>query len=106
MSSSMRVRSKRTYTEEFREQAVNLVLVSRLSQREAARGLSVPSKTLGNWVRAATKRMMTGVRKRQKPVTELEAELARVTLKLEMVTLERDMLENAIASRRSRSALM
>jgi transposase len=41
---------KGTYTKEFREQAVRLVVVDGLTQREAASRLSLSVKTLGAWV--------------------------------------------------------
>ena len=40
------------YTKEFREEAVKLVTEERLSLPEAARRLSLPPSTLGNWVKA------------------------------------------------------
>ena len=85
---------KATYTKEFREQAVKLVLVDGLSQLEAARRLSLSNKTLGNWVRAAQNGKLTEIGKQQRPVTELEAELARVKRELAVVTMERDVLKN------------
>jgi transposase len=54
---------KATYTKEFREQAVKLVLVDGLSQLEAARRLSLSNKTLGNCVRAAQKGKLTEIGK-------------------------------------------
>jgi len=86
---------KATYTKEFREQAVKLVLVDGLSQLEAARRLSLSNKTLGNWVRAAQNGKLTEIGKQQRPVTELEAELARVKRELAVVTMERDVLKKA-----------
>lgn len=85
---------KGNYTKEFREQAVKLVLVDGLSQLEAALRLSLSNKTLGNWVRAAQKGKLTEIGKQQKPITELEAELARVKRELAVVTMERDVLKN------------
>lgn len=41
---------KGSYTKEFREQVVKLVLVDGLSQLEAARRLSLSNKTPANWV--------------------------------------------------------
>jgi len=64
---------KGSYTKEFREQAVKLVLVDGLSQLEAARRLSLSNKTLANWVRAARKGTLTEVGKQQRPLNELES---------------------------------
>ena len=39
------------YTKEFREEAVKLIAEEKLSLPEAARRLSLPPSTLGNWVK-------------------------------------------------------
>jgi transposase len=85
---------KGSYTKEFREQAVKLVLVDGLSQREAAGRLSLSVKTLGAWVVAEQKGTLAKVGETQKPQSELEAELARVKRELATVTMERDILKN------------
>jgi transposase len=82
---------KGRYTKEFREQAVKLVLVGGLSQREVAGRLSLSVKTLGAWVVAERKGTLTKVGETQKPQSELEAELARVKRELATVTMERDI---------------
>jgi transposase len=86
---------KGSYTKEFREQAVKLVLVDGLSQLEAARRLSLSNKTLANWVRAARKGTLTEVGKQQRPLSELESEVARLKRELAVVTMERDVLKKA-----------
>ena len=43
----------KTYTPEFRAEAVKLVLAQRLSQEEAAQRIGIPKGTLANWVSAA-----------------------------------------------------
>ncbi|MFH1231407.1 MAG: transposase, partial [Planctomycetota bacterium] len=40
------------YTKEFREEAVKLVTEQRLSLPEAARRLSMPPSSIGNWLKA------------------------------------------------------
>lgn len=86
---------KGRYTKEFREQAVKLVLVDGLSQREAAGRLSLSVKTLGAWIVAERKGTLAKVGEAQKPQSELEAELARVKRELATVTMERDILKKA-----------
>lgn len=88
--------SKGSYTKEFREQAVKLVLVDGLTQREAAGRLSMSVKTLGNWIVAANKGTLSKIGKTEQRVpTDLEAELARVKRELATVTMERDILKKA-----------
>jgi transposase len=70
---------KAVYTREFREEAVKLALTEGVGVSEAARRLTVPLKTLANWVRSARAGKLQNVGRDQKPLTELEAELARVS---------------------------
>lgn len=85
---------KAVYTSEFREQAVKLALTEGVGVSEAARRLSVPLKTLANWVRSDKAGKLQKVGKEQKPQTELEAELARVQRELAEVKMGRDLLKN------------
>jgi transposase len=73
---------------------VRLVFVDGLSQREAARRLSLSVKTLGGWIVAERKGTLGKIGKMQKSQTEVEAELARVKRELATVTMERDILKN------------
>ena len=68
----------RTYTPEFRAEAVKLVLEQGLSLEAAAQRLSVPKGTLANWVKAA-KRGSTGSTSApgSRSVADLEAENSR-----------------------------
>lgn len=43
----------RTYTQEFKDAAVQMVKEQRMSIPKAAEGLSIPSNTLRGWVEAA-----------------------------------------------------
>ncbi|HZZ02998.1 transposase [Paraburkholderia sp.] len=93
---------KGSYTKEFREQAVKLVLVDGRSQREAGGRLSLSVKTLGARVVAERKGTLAKVGETQKPQSELEAELARVKRELATVTMERDIFKKRRSiSRRS-----
>ncbi len=68
---------KGRYTKEFREEAVNLVTEEKLSLPEAARRLSLPPSTLGNWVKQYKAGRLGEVGKTYRPLTEIEMELAR-----------------------------
>ena len=85
------------YTQEFREQAVRLVDVDGLPIKEAARRLSLPVGSLKNWLYAARAGKLKAVGKMQKPLTDLEMELARVKKELAEVKLERDLLKKCAA---------
>lgn len=88
---------KQSYTVEFREQAVKLVLDEKLSVPEAARRLSMSEKTLANWVRQARAGRLAAVGEGRKPVTDEAAEMARLRRELAEVRLERDLLKKAAA---------
>lgn len=85
------------YTLEFREQAVRLHEVEGLTVPEVAKRLSMPQGTLKNWIYAARQGKLGEVGKNQKPLTELEMELARVKRELAEVKMERDLLKKAAA---------
>ncbi len=63
-----------------------------LTISEAAKRLSLPVGALKNWVYAACRGKLGDVDKNQKPLTELEMELARVNRELAEVKMERDLL--------------
>jgi len=85
------------YTKEFREEAVKLVTVERLSLPEAARRLSLPPSTLGNWIKAYKAGRLEEVGKVYRPLTEIEMDLARVKKENSELKMERDILKKAAA---------
>ncbi len=88
---------KGRYTKEFREEAVKLVTKEKLSLPEAARRLSLPPSTLGNWVKQFKAGRLGEVGKTYRPLTEIEMELARTKKELVEVRMERDILKKAAA---------
>lgn len=88
---------KRVYTKEFKEQAAQLVVRDGLGLTEAARRLSISVKTLANWVAAAKHGKRVSASAARKPVTELEAENARLRRELSEMKMERDLLKKATA---------
>jgi transposase len=85
------------YTREFREEAVKLVIESKLSLPESARRLSIPPSTFGNWLKAVREGRLGEVGKNYKPLSDLEIELARTRKELIEVKMERDILKKAAA---------
>jgi len=85
------------YTKEFREEAVKLITQEKLSLPEAARRLSLPASTIGNWVKAYKAGRLGEVGKTYRPLTEIEMELARTKKELAEVKMERDILKKAAA---------
>src|SRR5271167_4159076 len=84
-------------TKELREEAVKLVTEGNMSLPEAARRLSLPVSTLGNWVKAFKSGKLGEVGKTMRPLSEIEMELARTKRELEEVKMERDILKKAAA---------
>ena len=85
------------YTKEFREEAVKMVLDGGMSLPEAARRLSLPPSTLGNWVKAHKAGKLKDIGKTYRPLTDIEMELARVKRELAETKMERDLLKKAAA---------
>ena len=85
------------YTKEFREEAVKLVTEGNMSLPKAARSLLLPPSTLGNWLKAYKAGKLGEVGKTQRPLTEIEMELARTKKELVEVKMERDILTKAAA---------
>ncbi|TAN40688.1 MAG: IS3 family transposase [Nitrospirae bacterium] len=83
------------YTKEFREEAVKMVSDGNISLPEAARRLSLPPSTLGNWVKAYKAGKLSEVGKTQRPLTEVEIENYRLKRELAEMKMERDILKKA-----------
>jgi len=80
---------------QFRAEAVKRVLEQGLSQEAAAKRLSIPKGTLGNWVAAAKGGAVAVPGLRSAP--ELEAEIVRLRKELDQTRQERDILKKATA---------
>ena len=85
------------YTKEFREEAVKLVTEEKLSLPEAARRVSLPPSTIGNWVKAYKAGRLGEVGKTYRPLTEVEMERSRVKKENSELKMERDILKKAAA---------
>jgi transposase len=85
------------YTKEFREEAVKLITEEKLSLPEAARRLSLAPSTLSYWLKVHKAGKLGEIGKTQRPLTEMEMELARTKKELVEVKMERDILKKAAA---------
>lgn len=88
---------KSRYSKEFRNEAAKLVVEGGVSVYEASRRLALPKSTLEYWVRAFKAGKLSDIGGQQRPLTEIELELDRVTRELAQVTQERDILKKAAA---------
>ena len=85
------------YTREFRREAVRLVVEEGMACRKAALQLSLAPSTLAYWVKADRAGKLGEIGKGQKPLTDVEMELARAQKELAEVKMERDILKKAAA---------
>jgi transposase len=88
---------RRKYTEEFRAAAVEQVIVGRRGLREVARSLEMSDKTLANWVVDARNGQAPVKRGQRLPVTDLEAENARLKQENARLRMEKEILKKAAA---------
>ena len=85
------------YTREFRQEAVKLIIEEKLSFPEAGRRLFLAPSTLSYWVKAYKAGRLGEIGKMQKPLTEIEMELANVKKENAELRMERDILKKAAA---------
>ena len=90
-------RTNNRYSKEFRIEAVKMVIDGGLSAYEVSRQLMLPKSTLENWVKAFKAGKLNKIGGQQRPLTDVEQELARVKRELAQVKQERDILKKAAA---------
>ncbi len=88
-----RRRRRRSFTPEFKADAVSMVLDEGRSVRSVAIGLGIGESNLGNWVRQA--RVDRG--QAEGLTTTEQAELARLRKENTELRMERDLLKRATA---------
>ena len=76
---------------------MKLITEDHLSLPEAGRRLNAAPSTITNWVKAHKAGRLTDIGKSQRPLTELEMELARVKRENAELKMERDILKKAAA---------
>jgi transposase len=85
------------FTQEFKEEAVKMVIDGGLSQPEVCRRLSLGNSTLARWVRQARNGNLARVAAKRTPVTEEEMDVSRLKREIAELKMERDILKNATA---------
>ena len=89
-------KSRKRYTDEFKVDAVRLVLDEGLSKAEVSRRLGVGQDSLGKWVRAyksTNGNAFTG----KVELTEEQKELRRLRIENRELRMEREILKKATA---------
>ncbi len=82
--------TRRRFTEEFKEEAANQVIVAGHSVADVAARLGVSGKSLYNWVRKYEK-----PKEQRVSEDDTQSELRRLRAELKRVTQERDILKKA-----------
>jgi transposase-like protein len=85
------------YSREFREEAVKLVTEEHLGIKEAAEKLSLPPSTLAHWLNQLKAGRLSQIGQGQRPLTEVELELARVKKQNAELKMENEILKKAAA---------
>ena len=93
----MKVGTDRKYTPAFREAAIKQVVEGGRSMPSVARSLEMSSKTLANWVYRARHGQALLKRPPVKPVSDLEAEVARLRQEIVRLRVEKEILKKAAA---------
>jgi transposase len=88
------MRELRKYSAELKAEAVKMVVEQGLTQKEAAKRLSIPKGSIGNWVLAARASVGRG-KPGELSVAELAAENARLRKELAEARMEREILKKA-----------
>ena len=94
MADAKSPRSRRRFTDEFKQQAVRLVLDEGKSVSAVARELDLVASALGNWVKQAQADRSKG---RTGLTTAEREELVRLRKALRIAEEERDILKKATA---------
>ena len=87
---------KPSYTDEFKQDAINLVLEQGYRSSEAARNLGISESALRRWVKVHQE---SGgpVKSSSRDLTEVEVENNILRKKLKRLEMERDILKKAAA---------
>jgi len=86
----------KTYTEEFKRDAVRLVETSGKPKTQVARDLGVSESALYRWIKAYGSDQSQAPTTNGQSVKEMEAELKRLRRENEVLRQERDILKKAI----------
>lgn len=94
--------TRRSYTQQFKDEAVRLVLQEGLSVPEAARRVEMSDKSLANWVRLARRgkplsATVAGAQGKSAPASDLEMEVSKLRAEVARLKMEKEILKKATA---------
>ena len=76
------------YTQEFREETMKMATDGGLSVLEISKRLSLPKSMLEHWIRVSKAGHLGKIGKGQRPLTDVERELAKVERELSLAKME------------------
>ena len=95
------MRTRRDYTQQFKDEAVRLVLQENLTTPEAAKRIEISDKTLANWVRLARAGKRSGISEssgsKAASVSELQMEVSKLRAEVARLKMEKEVLKKATA---------
>jgi transposase len=83
------------YTAEFKLEAVKLA--KEVGVAEAARRLDMPTSSIRNWMKSEARSRLTGEGNRRQPVSEAQAEIARLRREVASLKADNEILRKAAA---------
>jgi len=86
---------RRVFSREFKREAVRLLEQGDKAASDLARELGVARNRLYKWQQEIARRGEAAFRGRGRPVSDKDAEIARLRRELEQMTEERDILKKA-----------
>jgi transposase len=94
--------TRRSFTQQFKEEAVRLVVQEGLSVPKAAERLEISDKTLANWVRLARRAKphnaaVSSSQRKASPVSDLEMEVSKLRAEVARLKMEKEILKKATA---------
>lgn len=88
--------ARKSYTLEFKQEAVRLVQEEQMSYAQVGKDLGVDRSSIRTWCRAAQEGLLGGPRSATRPMTA-EEELAKLRKEVRVLREERDILKKAAA---------
>jgi len=87
-------KSPRTFTEEFKEEAVKLVTEHGYTQKDAAESLGINSKNLNRWIQEKVKVKKEPITDQQKEIHALQKQIRKLELEKEILKMEADAYQS------------
>lgn len=87
----------RRYTQEFKQSAVEQVILGQRTVHEVAKSMEMSAKTLENWLGRAHREAQARKRLGERPVTDVQAELSRLRQENVRLRMEAEILKKAAA---------